>query len=282
VTVMRPASDVSRRINAERLLVLAWVRAILLQLAHPLIAAGIADHSTFRGSTLAAFARFRHTVNAMIALTFGRDSERDAAVHAIRAIHRRVHGTLAQSCGPFSAGTSYSAEDAALLVWVHATLIESMVLVYEELVGCLSAAERDTYCGDAADLAVALGASNRDVPRTWNEVRAYMDDRFASGEIVVGQQASTVSAALLSPFRQPVARQLVTPVVSLLAAGLLPDYVRGQYGFVWNRARTRRFMRVMTWLRRLRRMMPDFIALWKRARSVDCIPIRPNYSPASR
>jgi uncharacterized protein (DUF2236 family) len=282
LTVMHPASDVSRRINAERLLVLAWVRAILLQLAHPLIAAGIADHSTFRGSTLAAFARFRHTVNAMLALTFGRDSERDAAVQAIRALHRRVHGTLAQSCGPFAAGTPYSAEDAALLTWVHATLIESMVLVYEALIGSLSAAERDAYCGDAADLAVALGASDRDVPRTWNEVRACIDDRFVSGEIVVGRQALRISAALLSPFRQPLARQLVTPVLSLLAAGLLPDYVRAQYGFVWNRARARRFMRSVARLRRLRRITPDFIALWKRARSVDCLPIRHDYSPASR
>lgn len=275
--MMRPASDVSRRINAERLLVLAWVRAILLQLAHPLIAAGIADHSTFRGSTLAAFARFRHTVNAMIALTFGRDSERDAAVHAIRAIHRRVHGTLAQSCGPFSAGTSYSAEDAALLVWVHATLIESMVLVYEELVGCLSAAERDTYCGDAADLAVALGASNRDVPRTWNEVRAYMDDRFASGEIVVGQQALTLTASLLSPFRP---RRLVTPAISMLAAGLLPSHVRRQYGFPWNRQRARRFRRTMVLLRLMRRVLPSFLTQWRRARPVDYPAIRHDYSAA--
>ena len=274
---MRPASDVSRRINAERLLVLAWVRAILLQLAHPLIAAGIADHSTFRGSTLAAFARFRHTVNAMIALTFGRDSERDAAVHAIRAIHRRVHGTLAQSCGPFSAGTPYSAEDAALLVWVHATLIESMVLVYEELVGCLSAAERDTYCGDAADLAVALGASNRDVPRTWNEVRAYMDDRFASGEIVVGQQALTLTASLLSPFRP---RRLVTPAISMLAAGLLPSHVRRQYGFPWNRQRARRFRRTMVLLRLMRRVLPSFLTQWRRARPVDYPAIRHDYSAA--
>jgi len=275
--MMRPASDVSRRINAERLLVLAWVRAILLQLAHPLIAAGIADHSTFRGSTLAAFARFRHTVNAMIALTFGRDSERDAAVHAIRAIHRRVHGTLAQSCGPFSAGTPYSAEDAALLVWVHATLIESMVLVYEELVGCLSAAERDTYCGDAADLAVALGASNRDVPRTWNEVRAYMDDRFASGEIVVGQQALTLTASLLSPFRP---RRLVTPAISMLAAGLLPSHVRRQYGFPWNRQRARRFRRTMVLLRLMRRVLPSFLTQWRRARPVDYPAIRHDYSAA--
>jgi uncharacterized protein (DUF2236 family) len=127
---MRPASDVSRRINAERLLLLAWLRAILLQLAHPLIAAAVAEHSSFRGSTAGAWARLRHTIDAMLALTFGTGVERDAALEGIRAIHRRVSGTLTQASGPFAAGTRYSAEDPALLAWVHATLIESIVLVY--------------------------------------------------------------------------------------------------------------------------------------------------------
>src|SRR5262245_33757966 len=154
-----PAADISRRINAERLLLVAWLRAILLQFAHPLIAAAVADHSTFRGSTTGAFARLRQTLDAMLALTFGTELEREEAVEGIRAIHRRVHGALAEPSGQFSAGTSYSAEDPRLLTWVHATLIESMVLVYEELIAPLTEPERDRYCEDAAELAVALGVS---------------------------------------------------------------------------------------------------------------------------
>jgi uncharacterized protein (DUF2236 family) len=176
---MRPASTVSRRINAERLLLFAWLRAILLQFAHPLIAAGVADHSSFRGSTAAAFARLRQTVQAMLALTFGTDAEREAALEVIRGIHRRVHGTLTSAAGCFPAGTRYSAEDPALLTWVHATLIESSVLVYEQLVGPLTSAERDRYCDDAAEVAVALGASPRDVPRSWNAVRGYLERRYS-------------------------------------------------------------------------------------------------------
>lgn len=279
---MRPAAVVSLRINAERLLLLGWVRAILLQFAHPLIAAGVADHSTFRGSSAASFARLRHTVDAMIALTFGSDPERNAAVEGIRAIHRRVHGTLVHSCGRFAAGTPYTAEDPALLTWVHATLVESMVLVYEELVAPLSPADRDRYCDDAAELAVALGAAPGDVPRSWARLRTYIQARYASGEIAVGQQALTLSAALLSPFRQPLARRLVSPALSLLAAGLLPDDIRLQYGFIWDRRRAKRFKQIMLWLQRLRRLLPGFVALWKRARSVDGIPIRHDYSPAPR
>ena len=52
-------------------MLLGWSRAILLQLAHPLVAAGVAEHSTFRGGPLTAVARLHHTVRAMLALTFG-------------------------------------------------------------------------------------------------------------------------------------------------------------------------------------------------------------------
>jgi len=73
-------SELPRRINAERILLLGWTRAVLLQLAHPLIAAGVADHSTFRGSTVAAFSRLHHTVVSMLALTFGDAGDRERAL----------------------------------------------------------------------------------------------------------------------------------------------------------------------------------------------------------
>lgn len=269
---MRAASDVSRRINAERVLLIAWVRAILLQFAHPLIAAGVAQHSTFRGGPAAATTRLRHTLRAMLALTFGTDVERDAAVEGIRAIHRRVNGTLAHACGPFAAATRYSAEDPGLLTWVHATLIESMVLVYEQLVGPLSGAERDRYCDDAAELALALGALPDEVPRSWGELRAYIDERYASGHIVVGHDALALSQALLRPMTGPLGT-IITSALSHLAAGLLPERLRAQYAFVWNRRRDRRFARTMSALRQMRRVLPRSTVLWKAARSGHYIPV---------
>src|SRR5262245_41656249 len=213
---MRPAADVSRRINAERLLLLAWLRAILLQLAHPLIAAGVAEHSTFRGGRMAALARLRQTVNAMLALTFGTEVEREAALGGIRAIHRRVHGVLSVACGRFAAGTRYSANDPALLTWVHATLIESMVLTYEQLVEPLTDSERNRYCEDAAELAVALGASAHEVPRSWDAVNAYLERMYLSGEIAVGQQSRTLAATVVCAGGSWLSRQLVAPATSLI------------------------------------------------------------------
>src|SRR5689334_8440880 len=110
-----PIFSVARRVNAERLVVLGWSRAILLQLAHPLIAAGVYEHSTFRASPVAALSRLHHTVGAMLALTFRDEAERARALDGVRAIHARVNGTLKEPVGRFPAGTRYSAEDPELV-----------------------------------------------------------------------------------------------------------------------------------------------------------------------
>ena len=117
---------VAQRINAERLVLLGWTRAILLQLAHPLIAAGVYDHSSFRAAPFAAASRLHATIRAMLTLSFGTDAEREHALHGIRTIHTRVNGHLRHAVGVFPAGARYSAEDPALVLWVHLTLIESV------------------------------------------------------------------------------------------------------------------------------------------------------------
>ena len=117
-----------------------WSRAILLQLAHPLVAAGVADHSHFRSSAMAAVGRLRGTVRSMLSLAFGDEAAYGRAIAGIRAIHTRVHGELRAQTGVFPAGTPYSAEDPALVLWVHATFIDSAVLVYDRVVSPLSEA----------------------------------------------------------------------------------------------------------------------------------------------
>jgi uncharacterized protein (DUF2236 family) len=245
---------------------LGWVRAILLQLAHPLIAAGVAEHSSFRGGMGAALSRLHHTVGAMLALTFGGEDERERALEAIRTIHRRVHGSLSESCGRFPAGTPYSAEDPALLLWVHATLLESILRVYDRLVAPLSDADRDAYCVDAADVAIALGAHGQDVPRSWPSLQACLDAQYASGIIEPCTQARELAAALLAPS----STALIAPVAAimrLVATGLLPDDLRSAYGFEWSPWRERAFHATMAILRMMRRVAPRLISWWPEART---------------
>jgi uncharacterized protein (DUF2236 family) len=165
---------------------------------------------------------------------------------------------------------------------VHATLIESMVLVYEQLVEPLTRMERDRYCDDAAEVAIALGASSDVVPRSWGAMKAYLESRYMSGEIVVGRQALTLKAALVSPGGGRLSRRLASPLVSLVAAGLLPPHVRAQYGFRWTRRCERRFVHTIALLRLLRRALPLRFTQWQRARLVDCAAIRHDYSAAAR
>ena len=261
-----PAVPVSWRLNAERLVLLGWARAMLLQFAHPLVAQGVADHSRFRAGRLSAARRLRHTVRAMLALSFGSAAECEAALSGIRAIHRRVNGALPRAVGPFAAGTRYSAEDPELVVWVHLTLLESIPLVYELFIEPLSDAQRDTFCREAAWLAHALGVPEGMAPLSWDGLRQDLARTYASGRIVVGPTARDLAAAVLNP---PLAT-LVAPATylnRLLTIGLLPPEIRAQYGFRWNARRERALQVAIRVVRVARRAMPDTLALWPEARS---------------
>lgn len=256
---------ISHRVNGERLVLLGWSRAILLQLAHPLIAAGVYEHSGFRTSPLAAIRRLHSTTRAMLAIVFGSDSERTRAIEGIRAIHRRVHGTLTESVGPFPAGTFYSAEDPALLLWVHTTVIESTVMAYERFVRALADRERDDYCAASASLPVALGARTEGVPTSWQALVELNAKALATPVISVGPQARQLAAALL---RGPVMRVLPPAawLNHLVTVGQLPSSIRTGYGFDWSPARERTLDRVASATRGARRITPDVIARFSQAR----------------
>lgn len=258
-------AEVSRRVTAERLLLLGWSRAILLQLAHPLIAAGVYDHSGFRASPMAAASRLHHTVAAMLEISFGDRERSTAALDRIRAIHTRVHGTLPVAVGPFPAGTRYSAEDPALVLWVHATLAESMVMVFEQLIGPLTPCERDAYCAESAWVALELGAIDADIPRTWTNMQAYIARMLASGAITIGPQAHELSRALLW---SSLAR--FVPGAGWLnrafTVALLPPRVREEYGLTLTPTQLTLLRRVATIIKRARVLTPRRLATWAASR----------------
>jgi len=256
---------VSRRINAERIVLFGWGRAILLQLAHPLIAAGVHDHSGFRATPWAAVSRLYHTVHAMLALTFGTPTEHGQALEGIRAIHRRVNGVLPEHSGPFRAGTRYSAEDPDLVLWVHLTLLESIPLTYELLVGPLSTSDRDAYCAEAAGVALALCAREAEVPRTWHDAQRAIERVRQSGVLTVSAQARTIARSVLYP---PGGWTLfpATFLNRAVTVGLLPADLRSQYGLAWTARQERAFNAIVPLLRTTRRVLPDLMTVWPEAR----------------
>ena len=258
-------SDIVRRINAERLTVLGWSRAILMQFAHPLVAAGVDAHSTFRESPLAWTRRLHGTVQSMLALTFGTPEEHRQAAGRIRAIHDRVTGVLTAPAGPHQPGTRYSAHDPGLLLWVHATLLDSIPLAYERFVGPLSIQDKDAYCAAASDGIGVLGLPPASAPHTVADLEAYLSRMQTAGTIVVSSQAIQLANRVLSPTFGWAAG----PLASLqreFTIGTLPPAIRGMYGFTWSEDRRVALARRCDRVRRLRAWTPDALARWRVAR----------------
>jgi len=245
--------SISWTVNREVIVVAGWGRAILLQLAHPLVGQGVADHSSFRGGLRSGLTRLHSTVSAMLALSFGSDEEAINAAAAINSIHDRVNGP------------HYSAHDPELLRWVHATLLDSMPAIYERLVGPLSADERDRYCVEAAIMEPLLGIPEGFLPRSTAQLEAYMRQMLDGGRIAVGERSRTLARAILFPpgwrLLWPVFRPL-----QLITIGQLPDGVREGYGFTWTAGDTRSLARWTTALRLLHRLLPRFLREWPAAR----------------
>jgi uncharacterized protein (DUF2236 family) len=259
-------SAILRRVNGERVVVLGWSRAILMQLAHPLVGAGVAEHSAFRGSVTEAALRLHNTVAAMLSLTFGDPSRRRTAIDRIRAIHRTVNGTLPEAAGRFPAGTPYSAEDPALLLWVHATLLESDVDIYERVVAPLGREERDALCAASVPFLLELGGDSTSAPASWEALRGYMAAVESSNTLAVTTAAREVGKAVVSPRAAGLSVPLAGAFHELIAVGLLPPFLREAYGFPWSKTRDARFRRALQAVRLARRLTPDALARFREGR----------------
>jgi uncharacterized protein (DUF2236 family) len=257
--------SVSWRINREVIVVAGWGRAILLQLAHPLIAAAVADHSAFRGNLMTGFKRLSSTVGAMLSLTFGTDEEATSVAAGINCIHDHVSGRLGEPAGGVGAGESYSAHDPELLRWVHATLVESMPLTYELLVGGLTAEERDCYCAEAAIMEPLLGIPEGLLPRNSTELDAYMREMLHSRRIAVSAASRELARAILFPPGWRLLWPAFRPL-QLITIGLLPPGVREGYGFRWQERDARALARWAAALKRMHRAVPSCVREWPSAR----------------
>lgn len=241
--------SVTWRINREVIVVAGWGRAILLQLAHPAVAAGVHHHSDFRGSLSASIRRLQSTVDAMLRLTFGTQEQMIAAAAGINTVHDRVRGP------------GYAAHDPELQRWVHATLVESIPMAYERLVGPLTPEERDRYCTEAAIMEPLMGMPAGWLPRTSAQMESYMRAMLTGGALAVTDTSRALAHAVLYPPRW----QMVWPAcraMQVLTLGSLPPSIREAYGFKWRAGDERALQRWTTLLRASRRALPAMIREW--------------------
>jgi uncharacterized protein (DUF2236 family) len=254
------------KLHREIVLLAGWGRAILLQLAHPLVARGVADHSGFTIERWGRLLRLHRTLSAMLTLTFGGPCEAEAVARTVNGIHDRVHGELAAAEGIFPAGTRYSAHDPALLAWVHATLLDSLLRTFELFVGPLTAAERDRYCEESCGVERLLGIPTGSLPRSAPELASYLDARFASGEIVVTDTARRLASEILHPPGFVVARPILA-LARLPTIGLLPPAIRTGYGLSWSDRQDRALRAVAMTSRHVLPLLPGMLRYWPAARA---------------
>lgn len=227
-----PAGELAmvRRIGRESITLLGGGRATLLQLAHPLIAAGVNEHSYFRKDPMARLAR---TMHLMLSVVFGDQDQVQKAVHQFHAVHQRVHGRLSDKQGKYSAGTSYRAEDPILKLWVHATLIDTSLMVYDRFVAPLTLDDRARFYDESKVIGGRLGIPPSLFPANIASFDEYMQEMLESETLAVTAVTRDLAHDVLYPKVGLIPRSSAR-LLLFTTAGLLPTRLRQAYGLCWR------------------------------------------------
>ena len=221
------------RVNRESFLLLGGGAALLLQLAHPLVAAGVADHSSFREEPVK---RLYRTIRTMQEIIYEDRRTGLAAARQVRRVHARVRGELRESTPAFPVGTPYRASDPALLLWVHATLVATALNTYEKLLPPLSAEEREQFYLESKTVGAVLGLMDADMPASHVEFDQYFRAMTQGNTLAVTPKILELAEHVIHP---PISwfPRIAGDVLSVATAALLPEPVRRLYGLRWGRRR---------------------------------------------
>ena len=256
--------SVTWRVNREGVLLLGGGAAIIMQVAHPLVGAGVAQHSNYREDP---WGRLYRTLDITTSIVFGSTEKAHAASERLRDIHTRVHGVTKEDGGRFPAGTKYSANDPELGMWVHATLVSTSLQIYTAYVGRLSEAERNRYYEEQKLLGEMFGVPQDRQPATLGEFYEYFDD-MVENELAVTSALLDVVDATMRPELPFVARPLVQ-AINLATVSLLPAKLRRDLDLDWGPRRHRFVQATRTLVRRALPVVPSLLRDFPPARSAD-------------
>lgn len=226
-----PESVIRRIGNSPLTPILGGGPAVLLQVAHPLVAAGVVAHSDYRRDL---WRRLGRTMRALYLIAFGTKREAERAGEAVHAVHARVQGMTEARLGRFPPGTPYAASDPELMLWVHATLVAASLTVYQRFVRALSPEDQERYYREMALVARLFGTPAAVIPPSLAQFRDYFAAELRSETIAVTAPATSVAAVILeAPLPAPM--RVLVPAHRLSTAGLLPQRLRDEYGLPWSR-----------------------------------------------
>jgi len=238
--------SITRRVNRENVLFLGGGRALLMQLAHPKVAAGVDEHSDFRAHPIR---RLRRTILMTMAIVFGDRETAMAAARGVNQVHARVKGR------------DYRALDPDLLLWVHATLMDTALVTYETFVKPLLAREREDFYEEFKALGELLGIPRDRFPLTLRDFDAYRDSMIETGEVRVDARARGLAKLVLRPRVRLLPGPAMIPF-QVVTAGLLPPVLREQYGLAWGTGQQRAYRLAVRTVPRLIALTPPLLRVW--------------------
>jgi len=247
--IFGPAS-LTWQIDKEAVIFLGAGRALLLQLAHPWVAAAVAEHSRTFADPIG---RFHRTFDVVYTMVFG---SRDKALAAARHLHQRhtgIVGRLPEAIGPFEAGSPYFANEVSALRWVHATLVESAVIVHDLILPPLSADERERYWAESRIFGALFGLMPDDLPADWGAFAAYNEVMARSEILTVGAAARDVAGQIFAGHR-PWLR--LPKWYQALTGRMLPERLRIGFGLDFGERENRAADRALAWTRRIYPRLP--------------------------
>jgi uncharacterized protein (DUF2236 family) len=274
------------QLNRESMLLLgAGPRALLLQIAHPLVAEGVAEHSDFQADP---WSRLAGTLRSYLRIVYGTAPAARAEIRRLNQLHRDIRGEVRDDSARERHGSSYHARDPELSLWVHATLVDSTIAAYEAWIEPLSWTRRARYYEETKPVGRAFGIPGDLLPEDVDAFETYLEGMFGpGGPIVIGETARELADSILRPPLGPaiprglgeLGGRLGTWLDSIPASmyewlmwpaiGLLPPRVRDGYGLRWGlRERLVSTWLVATW-RAWRPLLPSSFRQMPQALAAD-------------
>lgn len=228
------------QLNREAALLLgAGPRALLMQLAHPLVAEGVAQHSNFRADP---WRRLRATLRSYLTIVYGTTAEARAEIRRVNRLHQAIAGTVRDPDQARAFGPSYAARDPELSLWVHATLIDATLVAQERWIEPLPKARRAAFYAETRPIGRAFGVPEAILPPDIDAFDAYLEAMIGpGGPVRVGPLARDLATTIVRPPLGPLHPSLAVIPAGLYgwtmwpAIGLLPPAIRAGYGFPWGR-----------------------------------------------
>jgi uncharacterized protein (DUF2236 family) len=231
------------QIDREAALFLGAGRALLLQLAHPWVAAAVARHSRAFDHPIA---RFHGTFATVFAMVFGRLGEALAAARALHRRHQAIVGLLPQSTA------NYAANNRAALCWVHATLVDTALEAYA-LVLPLAPEQRDRYYAESRRFAAFFGLGPDEIPADFAAFSLYCKAMVTDGPLAVGPDGRAIATRLLAGG----GTVWIPAWYRALTAQLLPAPLAEAYGLPLGARERRRAGAAVALLCRAYRHLPE-------------------------